>query len=81
MYEKGWSRMQNGELLRTAEDEAFDVLVTTDQNLKHQQNLSARNLAVVVLSTTSWPAIESQAHRVVDAVDTITPGRYVEISF
>ena len=39
VFEKGWSTLQNGELLSTAEDEGFEVLVTTDQNLKYQQNL------------------------------------------
>jgi len=73
--------MQNGELLRTAEDQAFEVLVTTDQNLKYQQNLSGRALSIVVLSTTSWLVIEPQAERVVNVIDTITPGSYVEITF
>jgi predicted nuclease of predicted toxin-antitoxin system len=81
VFEKGWSRMQNGELLRTAEDEAFKVLVTTDQNLKYQQNLSGRALSIVVLSTTSWPVIEQQVDRVADVINTITPGSYVEITF
>ena len=81
VFEKNWNRMQNGELLRTAEDQAFEVLVTTDQNLKYQQNLSGRALAIVVLSTTSWLVIEPQAERVVNVIDTITPGSYVEITF
>ena len=81
VFEKGWSRMHNGELLKTAEDNAFDLLVTTDQNLKHQQNLSGRALSIVVLSTTSWPLIERGAARVADVIDTSTPGSYVEIAF
>ena len=43
VFEKGWSTLQNGELLSTAEyDEGFEVLVTTDQSLKYQQNLKNR---------------------------------------
>ena len=56
--------MQNGDLLRAAEQEGFEVLVTTDQNLKHQQNLASYRLAIVVLPTTSWPVIEKSANRV-----------------
>jgi hypothetical protein len=81
VFEKGWSRMQNGDLLRTAEDEAFEVLVSTDQSLKYQQNLRGRVLSIVVLSTTSRPVIEPQADRVADVINTITPGSYVEIRF
>jgi hypothetical protein len=54
VFEKGWSTLQNGELLTVAEREGFEVLVTTDQNLKHQQNLQERRLAIIVLMTTKW---------------------------
>jgi hypothetical protein len=50
----------NGSLLDAAEAE-FDVLITTDQNLRYQQNLPKRKLSTLVLSTTSWPKIEAQA--------------------
>ena len=52
-YEKGWSNLKNGELLARAESEGFDALITTDQNLRHQQNLTGRKISVVVLLTTS----------------------------
>jgi len=58
VYECGWSRLKNGELLETAEKRGFDVLVTTDSNLKYQQNLTSRRIAIVVLSTPSWPRIQ-----------------------
>ena len=45
---RGWAGLKNGDLLRAAED-AFDVLVTVDKGLRHQQNVGARDLAVVVL--------------------------------
>jgi len=78
-YERGWSTLRNGDLLRTAEADAFDVLVTTDTNLKYQQNLSHRTLAIVVLSTTSWPRIRSGLEAVAQAVGAATPGSYVEV--
>jgi predicted nuclease of predicted toxin-antitoxin system len=58
VYERGWSTLQNGQLLAAAEQAGFDVFITTDQNLKYQQNLIGRHLTIVVLSTTSWPRAE-----------------------
>jgi len=46
-YERGWSKLTNGELLDAAEKEGFDAFVTTDVNLKHQQNLASRRIAIV----------------------------------
>ena len=56
-FELGWNTLKNGELLQKAEESGFSVLVTTDQNLRYQQNLRGRKIAVVVLTTTSWPRI------------------------
>jgi len=53
VFEKGWSTLQNGELLLVAEQEAFEIFVTTDQNLKHQQNLANYRLTIVILTATS----------------------------
>ncbi len=47
-YELGWSKLSNGELLAAAEAAAFGLLITTDQNLRYQQNLSGRRLAILV---------------------------------
>jgi hypothetical protein len=78
-HERGWSQLKNGELLDSAEKEGFAVLVTTDANLKYQQNLSSRRLAIVVLTTTSWPRIQHVADAVIAAVDGATTGSYVEV--
>jgi len=53
----GWSNLENGDLLREAEGR-FEVFVTTDQNLRYQQNLGGRQLAILVLPTTNWPEIQ-----------------------
>jgi len=79
-YERGWSTLGNGELLRLAEAVGFDVFVTTDLNLRHQQNLSGRSIAIVVLTTPSWPRIEKAADLVVDAVNAAGWGSYTEVS-
>lgn len=79
-YELGWATLKNGELLRSAEEKGFEVLVTTDTNLKYQQNLVARQIAVVVLSTTSWPRIRSVVESVSSAVNASSIGSYAEVS-
>jgi predicted nuclease of predicted toxin-antitoxin system len=78
-HERGWSQLKNGELLDLAEKEGFAVLVTTDANLKYQQNLASRRIAIVVLTTTSWPRIQRAAAEVVAAVDGAAPGVYREV--
>jgi hypothetical protein len=80
-YERGWSNLQNGELIAVAEAAGFSVFVTTDRNLKYQQNLAVRRMAIVVLLTTSWPRIKAASTPVVMAVNESFPGGYVEVSF
>jgi hypothetical protein len=79
-YEKGWAGLTNGELLAAAE-EAFDVFVTTDQNLRYQQNLAGRRLAILVLPTTSWPRLGLHAAAIAAAVVALRPGEVEEWSF
>ena len=79
MYEKGWSKLSNGELLRAAERDGYAVLVTTDTNLKYQQDLTARRVAIVVLLSTSWPRIQRVTGSVVAAIDGAVPGSYREV--
>ena len=55
-YEMGWAELQNGDLLTAAEKD-FQAFITTDKNLRYQQNLAGRRLAILVLPTTSWPHI------------------------
>ena len=77
-YELGWATLENGALLSAAEAE-FDALITTDQSLRYQQNRTARRLAILVLSTTSWPRIRAGAEQVVAAIDALRPGDLVEL--
>lgn len=78
-YERGWSTFKNGELLDAAERERFDLLLTTDSNLKYQHNLGLRQIAVVCLLSTSWPRIQKVSGAVLAAVDASSPGSYAEI--
>jgi hypothetical protein len=78
-FERGWSNLKNGALLDTAEQDGYGLLITTDQNLKHQQPLGGRPLAIVVLLSTSWPRIQLRITEIQAAVDGISPGDYIEI--
>jgi predicted nuclease of predicted toxin-antitoxin system len=80
-YEKGWSNLKNGDLLARAESDGFDALITTHQNLRYQQNLTGRKISVIVLLTTNWPRIKNHITLIVQAIDTLQPGSYEEISF
>ncbi len=77
--ERGWSLLGNGELLAAAEEAGFDLMITTDQNLRYQQNLAARRIGIVVLMTTSWPRIRRQMDEVIAAVDGLPPGGFIEV--
>ena len=78
-FEMGWSAMKNGELLAAAEAAAFQVLLTTDTHLKDEQNLRGRAIAVVALTTTSWPRIRSSAPQIAGAIEAATPGSHTEV--
>ncbi len=79
-YELEWQTLTNGDLLNQAEISGFEVLVTTDQNLKYQQNLSSRVIAIVVLTSTSWPRIQKILPEIVTAVENSKSNGYVEIT-
>jgi len=79
-YEKGWTDLDNGALLQAAEAE-FDALVTTDKNLRYQQNVTGRQLAILVLPTTNWPMIRVHLAQVVAAVAALRPGDFTELDF
>ena len=79
-YELGWGKLENGALLQHAESHGFEVLVTTDQNLKYQQNLIRRKIAVVVLSTTSWPRIQKSLPAIIEAISASRENGYLEVT-
>ena len=74
----GWDRLRNGDLIRMAE-ESFDVVITSDQNLKYQQNLSLRKLSIIVLPTNHLPTVLQLAVKIVLALSDLPPGAFVEI--
>jgi hypothetical protein len=78
-FERGWSTLRNGELLDAAEQAGFEVLVTTDANLQYQQNLRSRRIAIVVLTSASWPRLQRSIGPVVRAIDSAAEGAYMEL--
>ena len=78
--EMGWSRLSNGQLLDAAENQ-FDVLITTDQALRSQQNLRDRKLAVLILPFASWPRLKLNAEKIVSCVGALKAGECAELDF
>ncbi len=77
--DRGWDTLSNGELLFAAETAGFEVLVTTDQNIRYQQNLERRQLALVVLGKARWRIVRNSIAQICAAVDAAKPGSYVEV--
>ena len=77
--EHGWDRLHNGDLLHVAEQAGFDVLLTADQNMRHQQNLAGRQIALVVLGKGQWRQVKPYLEHIVRAVDASVPGSYTEV--
>lgn len=73
---QGWDTLTNGELLKVAEEAGFEVLLTTDKNLRFQQNLQGRTLAIVVLSNSRWRLVSSALEPIAAAVNAAKPGSY-----
>jgi hypothetical protein len=67
--------------LNAAEAEGFEVFLTTDKNLRYQQNLSERKIAIIVLGQQQWPKMRPHVQLVVNAINAALAGSYVEVDF
>ncbi len=76
--EVGWGVYNNGQLLRLAENE-YDLFITADQNIRYQQNLTDRKIAILVLSTNHWETIRLNSDNILAAVEAIAPAGFVEL--
>ena len=76
VQERGWAGIQNGELLTVAEP-LFDALLTADKNLRYQQNLTARRIAIVELPTNRWPQLQPLVPRLLETLAAVQPGDYL----
>lgn len=81
VVEMGWSGKKNGQLLQLMAQEGFTILLTTDQNLRYQQNLQQAGVAVVVLVAPSnrLPDLVPLIPSALDVLTTIAPGEVVEV--
>ncbi len=77
--QQGWSTLGNGDLLEVAEEAGFEILLTTDKNIRYQQNLASRKIAIVVLGQQQWPQLRLHVQRAIDAIQAATPGSYAEV--
>lgn len=77
--DRGWDRLANGDLLAEAARAGYDVLLTADNNMRYQQNLAGRRLALVVLSTPQWSRVRLHIDAITAALDAATPGSYSEV--
>ena len=78
--EMGWGGLKNGDLLAEAEGR-FEIFISTDQNLRHQQQVVGRKIAILVLPTNDWPTIRSKAAEIAVKVPTLKPGDFVELDW
>jgi len=75
----GWEELENGDLIDAAELSGFEVMVTTDKNIRYQQNLKGRKIALVVLENSQWPMVKLVAATIAAAVNAAEPGTYIEV--
>lgn len=76
---RGWDTLRNGELLDAADAAGFDVLLTTDRNIRYQQNLTHRAIAIVVLSKGRWRLIRDRLPEIAAVVAAAKPGSVTEV--
>ena len=75
----GWGGIKNGDLLQRAEDE-FDLFITSDQNIRYQQNLAGRRIAILELSTNDVNRIQSASTLIQEALQRIQPNEFRQLT-
>ena len=78
VQEMGWGGIKNGDLLTAAEGQ-FDILITTDKNLRYQQNLTGRGFAILLLPGNEVPLVETLIPGIDLALDSASAGDFIEI--
>ena len=78
VQEMGWSGIKNGELLKLVVAE-FDVFITSDKNLRHQQNLTTLAISIILLPSNQVPVIKAMLPNIDQALSTITQQQFVEL--
>ncbi|MBH8572001.1 hypothetical protein I8752_02925 [Nostocaceae cyanobacterium CENA369] len=79
VQEQGWTGVKNGELMMRI-DGVYDIFLTSDKNLKYQQNLSRRSIAIIELPTNRLKLLSTITDKILAEVESISSGMYVQIS-
>ncbi|MDB6025966.1 MAG: hypothetical protein JWM68_2189 [Verrucomicrobiales bacterium] len=77
--QRGWGGIKNGELLKSAEGE-FGLFITSDQNLRYQQNLTGRSISILELSTNKLRRIEAAAALIQSTIAAMPPGEFRQLN-
>ena len=77
--ERDWATLWNGDLLAAAEAAGFDLFLTADKNIRYQQNLARRRIAIIVLTQLRWRLVRRRLTEIAEAVDASLPGGFAEV--
>ena len=77
--EHGWEQLRNGALLQMAESEGYEVLITTDQSMPLQQNMTGRRIAIVAVGENKWPILQHHVGKITAALVDLEPGQVREV--
>jgi hypothetical protein len=69
--DRGWQELNNGELLDQAETDGYELFLTSDRRIPFQQNLTRRNISVLILTTNSWPRLRQRLNDINEAVEAM----------
>jgi len=78
--DRGWERLANGELIRSAEDAGFTILITCDRNIRYQQNLTGRRIALIELTVGTWRIVRSYIAQITEVIEAAQPGSYTVVT-
>ena len=78
VQDRGWAGIKNGQLLRLIDIE-FDVFITSDKNLRYQQNLANFGVAIILLPSNQVPVIENLLSEIENAISRIGKNDFVEL--
>ena len=76
----GWGALENGELIAKAESQGYELFLSTDKNIKYQQDLMKRKIAIVVLGNQNWPLVRPYLEQIAAAVNAAKPGSFTEVA-
>ena len=77
--EEGWGKLRTV-LIERAEEADYKILITCDQNVRYQQNLTHRTLSMVVLGSNIWPSVKNKLEEIQEALRLASPGSFLHLS-